>query len=354
LKESLLNDARTLIAVLDKCRDWDPAKDAKLDALCDLLINKHPNSKVLIFTQFADTVNYLTRELGNCGVTALAGVTGSSEDPTGLAWRFSPFSNGKRDKVTQEEELRVLIATDVLSEGQNLQDCSIIVNYDLPWAIIRLIQRAGRVDRIGQKAEEILCYSFVPADGVERIINLRARVQTRLRENAEVVGTDETFFEDDMTDALLRDIFTEKSGLLDGEEDDDTDLASRAYQIWKDATERDPKLAGIIKTMPNVTYSTKSHTPIQRKPEGVLVYMRTAEGNDALAWIDKDGNSVTQSQLAVLKAAECEPNTPSIQRNEAHHELVHAGVAHLVQEEKSIGGQLGRTKLKARYWILPT
>ena len=89
--------------------------------------------------------------------------------------------------------MRVIIATDVLSEGQNLQDAAVVINYDLPWAIIRLIQRVGRVDRIGQKAENILCYSFLPADGVDRIIRLRARVRQRLRENAEVVGTDEAF-----------------------------------------------------------------------------------------------------------------------------------------------------------------
>ena len=96
----------------------------------------------------------------------------------------------------------MLISTDVLSEGQNLQDCAIVVNYDLPWAIIRLIQRAGRVDRIGQQAPEILCYSFLPAEGIERLIRLRARVRTRLNENAEVVGTDEAFFEDEDTRAV--------------------------------------------------------------------------------------------------------------------------------------------------------
>ena len=63
----------------------------------------------------------------------------------------------------------MLVATDVLSEGQNLQDAAIVVNYDLPWALIRLVQRAGRVDRIGQKADEILCYSFLPAEGVEKL-----------------------------------------------------------------------------------------------------------------------------------------------------------------------------------------
>ena len=82
----------------------------------------------------------------------------------------------------------MLIATDVLSEGQNLQDAHIVINYDLPWAIIRLIQRAGRVDRIGQKSEQILCYSFLPEDGIEAIINLRKRLTQRIEENANVVA----------------------------------------------------------------------------------------------------------------------------------------------------------------------
>ena len=89
------------------------------------------------------------RELKKRGVDGLEAVTGDTEAPTLLARRFSPESNG--GLPTAETEIRVLIATDLLSEGQNLQDCAVVVNYDLPWAIIRLIQRAGRVDRIGQK-----------------------------------------------------------------------------------------------------------------------------------------------------------------------------------------------------------
>ncbi|HLJ82366.1 MAG TPA: C-terminal helicase domain-containing protein [Ktedonobacterales bacterium] len=127
------------------------------------------------------------------------------------------MSNGKRERVAPGDELRVLIATDVLSEGQNLQDCATIVNYDLPWAIIRLIQRAGRVDRIGQRADTIRCYSFLPADGVEQLLRLRARVRVRLRENAEVVGTDEAFFEDEANDApMILDIYNERAGIFDG------------------------------------------------------------------------------------------------------------------------------------------
>ena len=96
------------------------------------------------------------------------------------------------------------------------------------------------MDRIGQKSDEILCYSFLPADGVERIIRLRARVRQRLQENAEVVGTDEAFFEDDRNDQAIRDLFTEKAGILDGDADTEVDLASYAFQIWKNAIDRDP------------------------------------------------------------------------------------------------------------------
>ena len=157
--------------------------------------------------------------------------------------------------MTPEQELRVLVATDVLSEGQNLQDAAIVVNFDLPWAIIRLIQRAGRVDRIGQKSERILCYSFLPADGVENLIRLRARVRQRLHENAEVVGTDEAFFEDESERQKLFDLYHEKSGILDGDAETEVDLASFAYQIWKNAIDRDPKLEKSRPSSGRVFYS---------------------------------------------------------------------------------------------------
>ncbi len=344
LKKDLENDALSLLDILNRCGAWDPEKDAKLAALTELLMRKHPREKVIIFSQFADTVRYLERQLKERGVPKLSGVSGDSSDPTALAWRFSPESNHKRDRISADDELNVLIATDVLSEGQNLQDCSVVVNYDLPWAIIRLIQRAGRVDRIGQKAENILCYSFLPAEGIERIIRLRARVRKRLRENAEVVGTDEAFFEDDADDQAILDLYNEKAGILDDEAESDVDLASYAYQIWKNAIDREPNLQKIISNLPDVVYSTRAHQEESGKPEGVLLYMRTAQGNDALAWMDKNGESVTQSQFTILRAAKCEPDTPPISRHEKHHELVRKGVEHLIREERSVGGQLGRPR----------
>lgn len=342
LAKDLRADIAALLGVLEKCGDWQPDRDAKLTQLCELLTRTHPYEKVLVFTQFADTVLYLTEQLQARGIHQAAAVTGDTENPTRMAWRFSPESNQKRNQVPPAEELDRLVATDVLSEGQNLQDAAIVVNYDLPWAIIRLIQRAGRVDRIGQKAEEIRCYSFLPADGVERIIRLRARVRQRLRENAEVVGTDEMFFEDDQNDQVIRDLFTEKAGILDGDADTEVDLGSYAYQIWKNAIDRDPTLQKIVPDLPNVVYSTKLHVPTKGQPQGVLAYVRTAEGNDALAWLDKSGNPVTESQFAILKAAACEPDTPVLPRQENHHDLVSKAMDVIATEEKTLGGQLGR------------
>ena len=341
LRTDLAGDAETLRSLLVRFGTWHAADDTKLRALADLLTNAHGDRKVLVFTQFADTVQYLARELEARGVAPMAAVTGAVSDPTALARRFSPKSNGTMSRAPDGDELRVLVATDVLSEGQNLQDCAIVVNYDLPWAIIRLIQRAGRVDRLGQQAPEILCYSFLPADGIDRLIRLRERVRTRLRENAEVVGTDEAFFEDEDQRAIV-DLYNERAGILDGEDETDVDLSSYAYQIWKNAIAADPSLERRIEALPPVVYSARAYAPTQERPEGALVYLRTAQGNDALAWMDRDGNSVTESQFEILRAAACAPDTPALPRPADHHDLVHRAAEHVAREERQVGGQLGR------------
>ena len=215
------------------------------------------------------------------------------------------------------------------------------MNFDLPWAIIRLIQRAGRVDRIGQQSPEIICYSFLPADGIERIIDLRGRVRRRLHQNAEVVGSDEAFFEDQLSEPVL-DIYNEKAGIFDGDADSEVDLASEAFEIWKSALDADPSLKQKIAALPNVVYSSKAHLPAPARPAGVLVYMQTAQGNDSLGWVREDGTIASQSMLAILRAAACDPTTPAQPRHERHHQLVAAGVKHLLEEEFSPGGQLGR------------
>jgi len=130
--------------------------------------------------------------------------------------------------------------------------------------------------------------------------------------------------------------------VLDGDDETEVDLSSYAYQIWKDAIDLDPTLAKKIEDMPNVVYSTKAHKATDVSPHGVLVYVKTNTENNSLVWVDKNGKSASESQLAILQAAKCEPDTPALQRQDDHHELVAKGVVHVNNEEKSAGSGLGR------------
>ncbi|MBN8597911.1 MAG: NgoFVII family restriction endonuclease [Planctomycetes bacterium] len=341
LAQDLAADSAALYGMLQRYGDWDPTKDEKLKELIQLVRHNHPDQKVLLFSQFADTVDYLAAQLQAANISSVVGVTGKSNDPTADAWRFSPKSNEKEREFGQNQ-IRVLLATDVLSEGQNLQDCAIVVNYDLPWAIIRLIQRAGRVDRIGQQADTIRCYSFMPADGVEQIINLRGRVRQRLRENAEVVGTDESFFEDDPNQQLFLNLYHEKAGVLDGDDDKEVDPQSYALEIWNRAVKRDPALAKTIEDMPDVVFSAKSRDPACDGPQGALVYVRLGDETDSLAWMNSAGECISQSQQRILDAAACKPETPALKRADWHHHVVEAAVRITSEESRQIGGQIGK------------
>jgi superfamily II DNA or RNA helicase len=355
LKTDLQSDANALHSILQRTGTIPHAKDFKLQALIDLIYNQHPDEKFLIFTQFSDTAKYLGNALHATSIERVDCATGDSVNPAAQAWRFSPVSNDKLKTYPQSKQTRVLIATDVLSEGQNLQDACRVINYDLPWAIIRLIQRAGRVDRIGQMSDNITCYSFLPAEGVEQIIKLRQRLLHRLRENEEVVGSDESFFENQTAEDEegLRNLYNEKSGALDEPEDDEVDLTSEAYEIWANAIKQDASVRKRVESLPDVVFATKPHTPDAERPqftpEGALVYIRTQHDNDALLWMDPDKTAVSESPVRILRAATCTADTPALPRREDHHELV-AHSMHIIREERRDlrSGQLG-SRRGARY-----
>ena len=352
LKKRLNEDCGVLIKMLELCGPWNPATDAKLNKLEEMLKQKHKNEKVLVFTQYSDTARYLYYQLKRRGAEHIDFATGNSEDPTKVAERFSPISNG--GTVPESEQTRILIATDVLSEGQNLQDSHIIVNFDLPWAIVRLIQRAGRVDRIGQNAKKILCYSFFPADGVEEIINLRERLTARINTAAEVVGQDEIFWEG--TKENLKDLFNEKAGILDDADDNDVDLASQAYEIWNQAIKANPKLKDIIPNMNDYVYSTKAFSGelangMQMPQDGVITYVKTYTGFDMLTWYDSKGEVISQSQKRILKAMECAIDTPALEPFDNHHDLVAKAVTNVKVDNTSASGILGN-RMSTRYRVL--
>ena len=132
------------------------------------------------------------------------------------------------------------------------------------------------------------------------------------------------------------------------------DLASLAYQIWKNACDADPSLKKAIPELADVVFSTKpvsalgsrssalSLHPSSLSPaSGAMVYVRTADGNDALAWVDEQGRTVTESQHEILRAAACNPDTPALARLPNHHELVQKAVAGIQTDQATTGGQLG-------------
>jgi hypothetical protein len=178
--------------------------------------------------------------------------------------------------------------------------------------------------------------------GVELIIKLRHKVRSRIKENAEVVGSDEAFFDDDGSDVALLDLYNEKAGILDGSEDEsEVDLQSRAYQIYKEAVDADPGLAKRVEALPDVVFSGKAK---HANPKGVLVYVRSPDDIDSLAYVDPDGVIVTENQGTILDCARCEPETPHAGPLDEHHRLVKTGVQHVIDRAKQAGGQLGPTR----------
>lgn len=349
LAKALRADAEALVGVLQRVGEWKASADAKLAALEVLIARTHRRDKVLIFTQFADTATYLGEELSSRGMKDFAVVTNETADPVTLARRFSPSTNG--GLRNGETELRVLIATDVLAEGQNLQDAHIIVNFDLPWAIIRLIQRAGRVDRIGQKHDTITVYSFLPADGVNRIIRLRERLFHRLQQNQEVIGTDESFFGEEAANKL-RDLYTEKAGTLDDDQaDEDIDLASLALQVWNGASAEDQKAATSLPPIVAATRALPETADPAHHPPGAIAYLKFPDRADALVRVDDHGNLVSQSLSGIFRAAACPANTQALPRAEHHHDLVARCVEIAAEEQTAFGGQLGSLRsVRRKLW----
>ena len=334
LKEDLRKDVDQFISLLKKSQNWNPGKDLKLKKLEDLL-KKRRNKKTLIFTQSRETARYLKTELKNRDLKDIDLITGGMDGIQKIIKRFSPRSNEFNIKECSEPEINILVTTDVLSEGQNLQDCDTVINYDLPWAIIKLIQRVGRIDRIGQESDEIFCQSFMPDEGLENLINLRSRIQNRLRENAEVIGTDESFFENEQQ--VLVDLYNEKSKTLEKEILDDVDLSSFAWGIWNKGVKKDPSLEEKIKKLPDVVHASKEieekkKQQIEDEPqnEGVLLFAKS-NINNYLLYLNEKGESLKEDQMRLLKVAECRPDTKPLERTEKHYAIVKSGLD-LIQE----------------------
>lgn len=202
-KQALREDRDQLNTLFMLARGVDPKHDAKLFELKRLIMDKvmkpfngakgQENKKVLVFTAFSDTAKYLYTNLLDFAKHEvklnMALVTGTETKTTfgesdfnSILTNFSPVSKerSKRPNMKQEGAIDILIASDCISEGQNLQDCDFIVNYDIHWNPVRIIQRFGRIDRLGSTNKTIRLVNFWPTEDLDGYINLKNRVEARM------------------------------------------------------------------------------------------------------------------------------------------------------------------------------
>ncbi len=201
-RQKLAQDSETLALLMSMVEDITPGHDTKLQALLDLIAEKiqNPlnagNKKVLLFSAFADTVQYLYDHVAphikqRFGLDS-AMITGTIDgrttvklpraDMNTILTLFSPVSKDKALLMPNDSaEIDILIATDCISEGQNLQDCDFCVNYDIHWNPVRIIQRFGRIDRIGSHNERIQLVNFWPNIDLDKYLELKGRVETRMK-----------------------------------------------------------------------------------------------------------------------------------------------------------------------------
>lgn len=201
-RRELEKDYETLELLTSMVADITPEHDSKLQELLTILSNKverpinGENEKVLVFSAFSDTADYLyehvskfMKEKYGLNTAIITGTQDGKSTIKGLKGTFnniltcfSPISKDKNLLMPgNTDDIDVLIATDCISEGQNLQDCDYLVNYDIHWNPVRIIQRFGRIDRIGSKNEKIQLVNFWPDMTLDEYINLKARVETRMK-----------------------------------------------------------------------------------------------------------------------------------------------------------------------------
>lgn len=201
IKQRLNYDKERLLLLLEESKKINPKRDAKLQNLKEIIREKiqnpinNNNKKVLIFTAYADTARYLYDEISpwvkeefglyaaevngskNCRTT----LNGIKSDYSSILTNFSPISKERKNISSDlKEEIDVLIATDCISEGQNLQDCDCLINYDIHWNPVRIIQRFGRIDRLGSINSKVQLVNFWPNVEIDEYIRLERRVKAKM------------------------------------------------------------------------------------------------------------------------------------------------------------------------------
>lgn len=339
--DGLLSDVRHDIEVLQKMltlvKEITPREDDKLQTLKGRLAqDRMREGKVLIFTQYADTARYLYENLNpdekRDDVDVIFSGDKSKERAVG---RFSPGSNPEYKFTTADTELNMLIATDVLSEGLNLQDCDKIVNYDLHWNPVRLIQRFGRIDRIGTEHEEIFGYNFLPETGIEENLGLQEQLSLRIKEIQETIGEDSAILDDSekVNGTAMYAIYQPdegsegvassevEDGLFGDGSEDFIDLGE-AVEMFRQMRDERPEEFDEISALRDGIRSSRNSGTDTNEEKGVHVFCRSG-GYQRFYRVESETGSVEDiTTQQFLRALRCEPDEPTLGMPNGYNDAV--------------------------------
>ena len=326
LHEALQHDVDSLSELWRLVGGITPDQDAKLQTLKQLLSEDLKGQKVIVFTYYRDTARYLYRELGGdqgagfrrqAGEPSIRRMDGgaSPSERTRLIQAFAPQSNGRPDLVGSDREVDILISTDVLSEGQNLQDCGVLVNYDLHWNPTRMVQRAGRIDRIGSKHPLLWVHNMFPEAGLERLLRLVESL------NRKITDIDRTGFLDvsvlgetvhPRNFNTLRRIMDEDGAVIE-EQEQFTELASNEFLLLQLRNLLDTGARKMLEELPDGI-----HSGLARDSEkGIFFYFtapeRRGEGRRHFwRYYDVNRDRVLDNRFLIANLIACSPDTPRV------------------------------------------
>jgi superfamily II DNA/RNA helicase/HKD family nuclease len=322
LRADVAQDVRVLEQMLALVERISPAADAKLQTLRQRLDEEPLRAgKRLIFTQYADTAQYLYDHLNPTGRADVEVIYGRQKDKSAIVGRFAPVANPAHRPHDGSPYIDTLIATDVLSEGLNLQDCGMVVNYDLHWNPVRLIQRFGRVDRIGSEHDEIHAFNFLPETELERNLGLEEKLARRIREIHETIGEDAAILHptEQLNEEAMYTIYTGGDVVQyeDGDDDAYIDL-NEAEEIIRQLREDNRPLYDRIANLRDGIRTARAASQ-----PGTVVFCRAGRYKQ-LYLVDQTGDVLSRDVPRILNLLKCDPATPAVPLPERHNDVVMA------------------------------
>ena len=267
-------DYAILSEICDKLALVSPEDDDKLQRLKEFLARPEVASgKVLIFSEAAATIDYLYQQLDPDGTNpVIAKLSGENHDSIGsVVKRFAPTANLRPGEPRPKQEIRLLLATDVVSEGQNMQDCNRVLNYDLHWNPVRLIQRFGRVDRIGTHHEEIFLHNTLPDFDLNFDLKLTDRLGARIQAFHDMIGLDDRLLSETerINDQSIYSVYDGKQLPEDPGDDplDDVAAHQRGLALLQQMAADNPDLWGVVTSLPDGIRSAM-HVVGRFEPDG--------------------------------------------------------------------------------------